>query len=487
MSSVRKSLALSFAEKYSAIFIQFGATIILARLLTPKQIGVFTVGVALISLVHTFRDFGVSNYLIQETSLTDAKVRTAFGVTLVVGVSIAALLWLASDPIADFYAEPGVRQVVQVLATNFLLIPFGSVTLALLRRELNFAALYWINTVSNIVQVTVSIGLALAGFGFMSLAWSALAGILATVGLAFWYLPRTTVLLPSFEEFHSVFSFGVKSSAASFFFELGYSAPDLVIGRVFGFEVAGLFSRAMGLALLFNRMVTDAVQVVALPFFAAERRAKNDRLKDAYFRTLSYLLGLAWPFYTFVALMAFPIVYNLYGPQWTGAVPILRILCGSLALGLIPTVSSMLLMSMGAVGENMRARACWDLTKIFLVILASFSGITAVAACIGVANLVGFWIYHVFVRQGLGLELGAYARVLSENALLAATTGFVPLLVLIFADSSGSPWVSLMLAAAGSAIVWLLGLHILRHPLVTELQLLRQQLFSSIHRQRMDT
>ena len=61
MASLRKSLAISFAEKYSTIIIQFFTSVYLARILAPEEIGIFSVGVVIVGLAHTL---GILVYLI---------------------------------------------------------------------------------------------------------------------------------------------------------------------------------------------------------------------------------------------------------------------------------------------------------------------------------------------------------------------------------------------------------------------------------------
>ena len=96
MASIRKALALSFAGKYSSLAIHTVAVMVLARLLTPAEIGVYSVGAAVVALAHVVRDFGVGNYLIQEKELTTERIRTAFAVTLVIGWTMAAVLFALS-------------------------------------------------------------------------------------------------------------------------------------------------------------------------------------------------------------------------------------------------------------------------------------------------------------------------------------------------------------------------------------------------------
>ena len=83
--SVRRSTYFAFGSRYANILINFVAIVVIARLLTPDEIGVFAVSAAFVTLIQVFRDFGIGNYLIQERTLDRAHVRTAMGIGLLIG------------------------------------------------------------------------------------------------------------------------------------------------------------------------------------------------------------------------------------------------------------------------------------------------------------------------------------------------------------------------------------------------------------------
>src|SRR4051794_9380109 len=87
--SLRSSIFVSFLDKYLQISLTLVTTVILSRILTPAEVGLFSVGIAIITITHVFRDFGIANYLVQETELTEARVSTAFSLSLAFGWPIA--------------------------------------------------------------------------------------------------------------------------------------------------------------------------------------------------------------------------------------------------------------------------------------------------------------------------------------------------------------------------------------------------------------
>ena len=94
MTSLRQSLALTFLSSNGATAIQFVVTVVLARLLNPDEVGIYSVTAVMVSIAHLFRDFGVASYLQQEKDLTREKVGAAFGVLLTSSWVIAALVFL---------------------------------------------------------------------------------------------------------------------------------------------------------------------------------------------------------------------------------------------------------------------------------------------------------------------------------------------------------------------------------------------------------
>ena len=128
----------SVGERLIAFVLQFGATVVIARLLSPAEVGVFSLAASLVAIGHVFRQFGVGDFLVQERALDRDLLRAAYGMTLAVSWAIAALLLVAAAPLAMLYREPAVAQVLQVMALSFLLMPIGSICSTMLVRELSF-------------------------------------------------------------------------------------------------------------------------------------------------------------------------------------------------------------------------------------------------------------------------------------------------------------------------------------------------------------
>ena len=93
MASLRTSLAFSLATRYGAVVIQAASLVILARLLTPEEIGVYAIGAALLASFSVLGDFAVEVYLVQAPRLRQSERQAAVAVTLVTSIVVGTIFF----------------------------------------------------------------------------------------------------------------------------------------------------------------------------------------------------------------------------------------------------------------------------------------------------------------------------------------------------------------------------------------------------------
>ena len=299
--SIRKSLIISLLEKYSSLVINIISTVILARLLTPTEIGVFSIGAAFVAIAHSIRDFGITNYIIQEKEISRAKAKASLFVATLIAWPIGISLFIFSPFIADYYNDTSITNIFRVMASCFFFLPFSSISQAFLKRNLNFKTLYVINVSNTIVQSGTAIVLAYYNFGYMSLAWAVFASAIVNFLLCYAFKDKLVSYIPSYKNIASILHFGGISTIAGILSEIGTNAPEIILGKSLGFSSVGLYSRANGVATMFDKLVVGAVSNITTPVFANKIRSGED-LKQPYLFSISYLIVIAWPFLFFMIL-----------------------------------------------------------------------------------------------------------------------------------------------------------------------------------------
>lgn len=393
MSELRRSLLLSFLNKYSILVITIISSMIIARLLTPQEIGVFSVAASLIGIAHTLRDFGVSNYLIQAKDISSNQIRTAFTITAMMAWLIAIILFLSKGWVAEFYNQSELQKVIQILSLNFIILPFSSVTMALLRRDMAFGKIYKITILGAIAQVSTNITLAWLGYGFYSLAWGGFANVFITALSAQIIMPIYANFKPSFKGWKSIVNFGGKLSVASLVNEAGVYAPDIIMGKLLGFVSVGVFSRALGFVSLIDQALSDAIRPVMLPYFSKQNRDSQD-IHGVFLKIASYYLGVALPLLCLIALLAYPMIRFLYGPQWVMAAPIAQILCLGMAFKSLNFLLSSVIVAKGHAGAIVKVQMLYQLARVSAVLYGSTQGLSEVAIYLVISEFFGFFVFY---------------------------------------------------------------------------------------------
>ncbi len=415
-----------------------------------------------------FRDFGVPEYLIQETNLTDDKIRAAITVNIAVSWSMALILFSAASLAADFYRSAGVGTVMRIQAVSFLVIPFGAVTMAQFRRDLNFRPVFISNVVSGLVSFSTALGLALLGVGPSSLAWASLAGIVVTVLMSIYLAPKNYPSRPGFKNLGEVIKFGKFVSVVYALGQIGKSAPEIIIGYTQNLANVAMFSRANGLIELFNRAVLSAILPVCLPYFSKGDRGTS-AVKSGYLKASAYITAIGWPFFAFMAFETFSVVRALYGPQWLEAIPIARILCLVGAVELIHFLAKEVLIAAGEI-ERAASLQLWSHGARVVGPLAALPfGLFGVSLGLLAAAVVGVVTAQLYLTRSIGL--GIYDVLVAHWHSLALTAWIAtPLLVLGLAIPVSEINYGLIGLLSGllAVMFWLIGLRLFRNALYFE-------------------
>lgn len=468
MTDIRRSLAFSTLDSYVSLVLQLGSTVVLSRLLTPEETGIFAVAAVFAALASTFRDFGVAEYLIQESSLTDDKIRAALTVNIAISWLMALGLFLGAPLAAGFYRTPGVADVMQVQALSFLLIPFGAVTMAYFRREMRFGPIFAIGTTANVVSFAVSISCALAGLGFMSLAWSSLSGVVCTVLGAMWARPKTFPRWPGTRGIGDVLQFGKFASGIYIFGQLGRGAPEMIIGRVNDMAAVAIYSRANGLVEIFNRLVLRAVMPVCMPYFSKSHREQGGML-PGYLRSVSYLTAIGWPFLAFAAIVSYSLIRLVYGIQWVESAPLAKVICGAAAVELVYHLAKEALLARGdAKASNLLQLVLQGSLVVGLLAVIPF-GLQGAAWGVLAASMVGAFWSHRALSRAIGLTVADVLQA-SWPSLRVALVSVVPVALWAMNDSiTEANYIRFaLLGGASTVMLWLLSLRYFQHPLWAE-------------------
>ena len=466
--STRKSIFFSFLDRYASLAIAVVSSMVIARLLTPAEIGVFSVTMVLLMFVSTVRDMGAGQYLVQEKELTTDRIRAVWAVQLGLGLGLACLVLLASYPVSVFYKEPRMRDIMLLVALNYAVNPFGSLTYAWLMREMRFESVALMRFSAGLTGALVSTGLAWQGYGPISLAFGSLSATAMNALMAIYFRPKSFPWLPGIKEIKRVLAFGSKLTGSSIVNVFANGAPELLLGKLQDLAAVGLFSRANGLVQMFYRLFVDAVSVVCLPWFAKQSREQGDFVAP-FLKATSYVTAFGWSFCMAIVCLAHPIINVLYGGQWNEAVDLARLLAVAMAFSVPAALCGTALLSSGAATTIAKVSVINALqTLMFLSIGAPFGLLELGMAAVVAAAVSAFILLRTTSHQ-IGMPVRGLLHALRKSAAVALFAAIGPLLALwIFGPYPAHFVLPLALGVVGGLVGFLTGISVLNHPLQEE-------------------
>lgn len=472
---LRRSIYITFLSSNFANVIQFGVTVLLSRLLSPAEVGIFSITAIFVGITIVFRDFGVSSYLQAEKNLTIEQTRSAMGLLITTSWMLAAFLYFSSDFVAAYYQQPGISRALKVLTLSFMIVPFASYFSSLLARELRADKTAIATSVGTFAYAICCIGLAYAGFSYMSLAWANVANLSATLIAYLFLKPKNIPLLPRFRGWRAPATFGAGAVIGNLFNRLNYSIPDLVIGKVAGAAEVGLYSRGNGLVSIFQQILGPSISYTALPYIAKNHH-DNIPLSPLMSKATSYLTGLALPAYLVTAMFPKEILHVLYGSQWVVAWPLVVLLCVQAALQSGYTLAQPALMAIGrpylsslyfGVSALMRFGLIFgfgahDLWSIALALCAA-DVLTMLVPVWLMKRFLGYSYMEAWKAHWYSVRLCLFMLVFLLGAKLLMVEGWPDLLKLV-------------IVGVIAAVSWLAGIVLIKHPVLKELPAILRRL-----------
>lgn len=362
---------------------------ILARLLSPKDFGLVGMVTAFTGILLLLRDFGLSSASIQRATVTDEQISTLFWVNLLVG-TLLGLLTVAMAPfVAALYHEPRLFAVTAALAVGFVFNAAGVQHSALLQRQMRFTTMAVITVISLLVGNAIGIVQARAGYGYWALVVMTVSiPLTATIGA--WL---TTGWIPKMPQrgagIGSMMRFGGIVSLNSLVAYFAYNADKILIGRVWGSDVLGIYGRAYQLTNIPTENLNTAVGEVA---FAALSRLQGDpsRLRAYFLKGYSLVLSMTLPLTLACTLFANDVVFVLLGRKWMDAVVIFRLLAPTIMIFALINPLGWLLVSLGLVRRSLNIALVFAPTLIAGYLLGLPHGPEGVA--LAYSAVMALWV-----------------------------------------------------------------------------------------------
>ena len=458
----------SYATTYSAKILVLISTVILARLLVQEDYGVAGYALVIMSFIEILQGLGIGQALIYYERIPE-RTNTAFWLSLGAGVGLLLIAYFVAAPLGGwFFDDPRAVEVTRVLALSLPISALGQVHQYLLIKELAFKRKFVPEFARALVKGTVSIILALRGWGAWSLIWGQLAGT-AVSTIAFWLIiPWRPAFRFDKRYAGSLLTYGFSIISNSGTGILLLNLDYLLIGHYMGAAALGIYTLGFRMPELLIKEFSGVIGKVLFPIYV-KMRDGGQQLGRGFLLTLQYVNMITVPLGLGLALVSKPFILVAFTDKWIEAIPVMS------AISLYSLLRAMVF----NVGDAYKAEGRPDLlVKIHIVqvvisvpvlwLAATTQGtITAVAWSQVGLSFIAAILKLIIAARVLNISLTDIFKAL-QSSLMGGLMMTLAVLAILWQTATWTPFVQLILSILVGGIIYLGTLWLLYRPILLD-------------------
>jgi O-antigen/teichoic acid export membrane protein len=432
--------------------------IVLARLITPTELGDFTAGTFIIGIGVLFGGSGMAAAVIHRRDRLEEAAATAVVATSAAGLLLTGLA-VATAPLIGLIFDSDTAAAVAAATAGVLLLNSARVIPnALLQRRFSMLRRVIVQPAASLAFGVVAIIATSEGMGVWGLVVAqyafAVTDFVLSWGLVRW---RPQLRLSSVPMWRELISYGRHVLAGSLVRRVGDRVPILAAGSFVGTAALGQFQYANRIVTTSYTLLGAGASYVVFPAFA---RISHDarRLRAAFLRSLRWMALVGMGLGLLLVPLGEPLAILVFGQRWAEAGEAIVALALFVPGRAIASVAGEAFKGAGVPAERTRASIV-GVTAGILAMVALVPPFGLIGVALGVtADAVANGLYSIHrAHKSIGMPLGEMVRRIVEP--LAAG---VPMVLVLFAleefviDSASQPTGIGLVLLAGQAALGLL-------------------------------
>ncbi|MCA1994030.1 MAG: oligosaccharide flippase family protein [Coleofasciculus sp. S288] len=329
-----RGAAWTFVGYGTSQVLRFGSNVLLTRLLVPEYFGLMALVSTFLIGLQLFSDIGIGPNVIQNKRGDDPVfLNTIWTIQVIRSFGLWLACILISWPLATFYEEPQLLQLIPVIGLKTCIEGFTSTAVWTLNRNMALDKLIKFELLVQLISLTVMIVWAWLSPTIWALVAGNLAsGLLKAVGSHRLLPGKSNRFTWDKEAAKSIFSFGKWIFISTAFTFLGTQADRLILGKLFSFELLGVYGIAFTLAYLPSQVISMISSKVILPAVSKLAHEPRQSLRAKILRNRRLLLVVTAIALTLFVSFGDIVILTLYDQRYSQAAWMMPIL----ALGIWP-------------------------------------------------------------------------------------------------------------------------------------------------------
>ena len=386
-----------FAERTAAQFVQLTVSIILARILFPRDYGIIAIVNVFIGLLEIFIDNGLGNSLIQKKDSDDIDFSTVFYANIVLCMGLYFIIWMLSPFISCFYNEELLTDVLRVASILIIISSVKNIQQAYVAKHLLFKKFFIATLGGTIAAGIVGIWMAFTGYGVWALVAQKLINYLIDTIILWFIVKWRPIRRFSFIRLKSLYSYGWRLLVSSMLNQLMSDLRQLMIGKVYTPADLALYNRGDQFPSVLMVNISSSVDSVLFPVFSKKQDSLGD-IRNLVEKSVLLSEYLLMPILTGLIVCSKQIVGVLLTHKWDDCIPYIIILSLSYIFSPIYLSCMNVIKAIGRSDTYLKFKTIQNIFSLVSVFALIKIGPIAIAVSLLLTNLFG-QIYGLIISS----------------------------------------------------------------------------------------
>lgn len=443
----------SLLDQFGARAISLIVGIILARLLEPKEFGLFASVSIFITISQQLIDGGIDQRAIQKYKISDEEYNALFFLNLVISLFMACLLITCSGLIAAFFELPELRSLVVALGFWIVLSSAGRVQQTKLIRETRYRKIASINLIAAIFGALGGVSMALADYGIWSLVGQMMFTAVVRVLLLWIAVPWIPSGLPRKEIILDLYSFGLPILVCQTIRSASNQLINVLTAKFFTPTILGFYNRGGLIPRTFLLSIGNVFTKVN--FTSLSKLQKNPkRLRVTYLSFFSVGFGFAFLALSSMSIFSKDIILLVLGDKWVEATWYFQMACLLSISHVIFQLNVDLLKALGQTGIFFKGNMVCAVVQIIFILCGLNWGVEGMVIGDLLARIFAAFLLIKLVERKSEISALEQFREIFKIALWNGPLALVLLLIQSNCENLGSRIILGLLVCSGMGWFW---------------------------------
>lgn len=401
---------------------------IMSRLLTQEDFGYYAAITAITTVFASFSETGLGSAIIQRKNITDKFINNAYTLSLIFGITIAAILVALSKPLSVGLVDESLIIPLMLMSITLLFHNIISVNTSIMYRRLEFVQVGMINLVSLVITTIVAILLAYMGLGYYAILTKAVLATIITLVLSHIGAKTKFRLQLDFETVKSIFGFSGWLMISVFFRNLAQQLDRLLMSNILSVNSLGAYNRPKEFIIQISSKINGIFDTALFPVLSGIQD-DIEAVKRAYLRSFYYMnifaivLSLAFVFNSELIIRVF------FGEKWMSILLTMQILSCMLVFNVDARLADCYLRSLGWTKQQFYFRVIEVVAQLIGILIGGHYGINGIAVSVVLVNILTIAAKNYYITKRLGIDTFKVIKTILKSWKVSYLT--LPVLIIL--------------------------------------------------------